>query len=230
MPISQYTVLYYLLNNCDWSQEWLLQELTNSFTENEITNLINVRYVRWKNATNNTSKIHGEGWWWRGRTGRGLGLCFLRWIGSAKWIFWSSGWKRRWVSQESRVTRHGWQAPFSPCICTVIILWGGGVLVSHRGAGQGYRPYPVLQILQWCLEAWKRLLLAAIQTTGFILQNADSFLNYSMSIFSFSSLQITWRIILKSTLQDMKNVPKFLLVNLKQWNLLGRPMVLKSPH
>jgi len=62
MPISQYTVLYYSLNNCDWSQEWLLQELTNSFTGNEITHLINVRYVRWKNAIDNTSKIHGEGW------------------------------------------------------------------------------------------------------------------------------------------------------------------------
>ena len=169
MPISQYTVLYYSLNNRDWSQEWLLQELTNLFTKNEITHLINVRYVRWKNATNNTSKIYGEGWWWRGRTGRGLSLCFLRWIGSAKWIFWSSGWKRRWVSQESRVTRHGWQAPFFPCIYTVIILRAGGVLVSHRGVGQGYRPYPVPQILQWRLEAWKKLLLAAIQTTGFIL-------------------------------------------------------------
>lgn len=168
-PISQYNVLYYSLNNCDWSQEWLLQELTNSFTENEITHLINVWYVRWKNATDNTSIIHWEGWWWRGRTGRGLGLCFLWWIGSAKWIFWSSGWKRRWVSQESRVTRHGWQAPFTPCICTIVILWGGGVLVSHRGAGQGYRPYPVPQILQWRLEARKKLLLAAIQTTGFIL-------------------------------------------------------------
>jgi hypothetical protein len=108
MPISQYSVLYYSLNNCDWSREWLLQELTNSFTENEITHLINVRYVRCKNATDYTSKIHGEGWWWRGRTGRGLGLCFLRRIGSAKRIFWSSGWKRRWGSQESRVTRHGW--------------------------------------------------------------------------------------------------------------------------
>lgn len=169
LPISQYTVLYYSLNDCGWSQEWLLQEVTNSFTENAITHLINVRYVRWKNATHNTSKIHGEGWWWRGRTGRGLGLCFLRWIGSAKRIFWSSGWKGRWVSQEGRVTRHGWQAPFSPCICTVVILWGGGVLVSHRGAGQGYRPYPVPQILQWRLEARKKLLLAAIQTTGFIL-------------------------------------------------------------
>jgi hypothetical protein len=168
MPISQYTVLYYSLINCDWSQERLLQELKNSFTQNEITHLINVRYVRWKNATD-TSKIHGEGWWWRGRTGRGLGLCFLWRIGSAKRIFWSSGWKRRWMSQESRVTRHGWQAPFSSCICTIIFLWGGGVLVSHGGAGQRYRPYPVPQILQWRLEAWKKLLLAAIQTTGFIL-------------------------------------------------------------
>lgn len=169
MPISQY-VLYYSLNNCGWSQEWLLHELTNSFTENEITHLINVGYVRWKsNATDNSSKIHGEGWWWRGRTGGGLGLCFLRWIGSAKRIFWPSGWKRRWVSQESRITRHGWEAPFSPCICTVIILWAGRVLVSPRGGGQGNRPYPVTQILQWSLEAWKKLLLAAIHTTGFIL-------------------------------------------------------------
>jgi hypothetical protein len=32
------------------------------FTENETTHLINVRYVRLKNATGNTSKIHGEGW------------------------------------------------------------------------------------------------------------------------------------------------------------------------
>ena len=122
MPVSQYDVLYYSLNNCDWSQLWLLQELSNLITKYVITYLINVRYVRRKSNATNTSKIHGEGWRWRGWTGRGLGLRFLWWIGSAKWIFWSSGWERRWVTQESRVTRHGWQAPCSPCICTVIIL------------------------------------------------------------------------------------------------------------